>query len=745
MQKYLKLTPFKIGLLLTFFMVLLAIRNPGFLEILELQLLDLRFINRGAVQPGPEVLIAAIDEKSQDALGRWPWPRSTLAKLTDKLAEAGVAVIGFDMVLSESGNDPRDVLVRLTESASASNSSDQQVLDRLKERFLAEKTSDQNLADSFMNAKNIILGYFFHDSLEEVKHLPSTTIRENLERIQSTRYKNPVISNDADLTFVRKFPAVESNLSIFAKAVAGGGFLNLAPDKDGIIRHYPLVVEAGEYFYPPLFLRVVGHYLEEDNHSFSANANGLREVRLGDIQVPADLSSRFLINYYGLQKTFPHTSIVDILNDKILAEELAGRIVLVGATGKGLADLRATPFEKVLPGVEINATIIDNILQNNYLSQPEWYNTFNYLMVLGIGLVLSFALSRVKAVTGFIVSVFLILIYFIFSQSMFNRGIWINITYPCLQIMAVYTSITAFNYFHETQQRRFIHGAFGQYLSPAIIHKLIKDPSLLKLGGEQKRLTAFFSDVAGFSSISENLTPQQLVELLNEYLTAMTNIVLEYGGTVDKYEGDAIIAFFGAPVDYPDHALRTCLVSLDMQKKLAEMRAHWKKFGKPEMTVRIGLNTGVMVVGNMGSKTRMDYTMMGDAVNLASRLEGVNKIYGTDIMISEFTYEDVKNDIEARELDKIRVVGKAEPIRIYEVLARKGELDPKTSQVMDCFQSGLDQYRLKKWDEASHFFQQALDINPEDSPSQTFLKRCNEFKSATLPEDWDGVYQMTSK
>jgi len=745
MQKYLKLTPFKIGLILTFFMVLLAIRNPGFLEILELQLLDLRFINRGAVQPGPEVVIAAIDEKSQDKLGRWPWPRSTLAKLTDKLAEAGVAVIGFDMVLSESGNDPRDVLIRLTESSSLLTLPDQQALARLKDRFLAEKTADQKLADSFLNAKNIILGYFFHDTLDEVRHQAATTLHENLDRIQSTRYKNPAISNDADLSFVRKFPAVESNLSIFSKAVAGGGFLNLAPDKDGIIRHYPLVVKAGDYFYPPFFLRVAGYYLEEENPVFSANANGLEEVRLGDIKVQADLSAQFLINYYGPQKTFPYISIVDILNGKVAAEELAGRIVLVGATGKGLADLRPTPFEKVLPGVEINATIIDNILQDNYLSQPKWHHTFNYLMVLGIGLVLSFTLSRVKAVTGFTVSAFLILIYSVFNQNMFNRGIWINLTYPCLQIMAVYTSITAFNYFHETQQRRFIHGAFGQYLSPAIIQKLIKNPSLLKLGGEQKRLTAFFSDVAGFSSISENLTPQQLVELLNEYLTAMTDIVLEYGGTVDKYEGDAIIAFFGAPIDYPDHALRTCLVSLDMQKKLVELRAQWKKVGKPEMTVRIGLNTGVMVVGNMGSKTRMDYTMMGDAVNLASRLEGVNKIYGTYIMISEFTYEDVQNDIEVRELDKIRVMGKAEPVRIYEVLARKGELDPKTRQVIDCFQSGLDQYRLKKWDEASHFFQQALDINPEDAPSQTFLKRCNEFKSAILPEDWDGVYQMTSK
>lgn len=744
MEKFLKVTPFKIGLILTFCMVLLAIRNPGFLEVLELQLLDFRFINRGAVQPGPEVVIAAIDEKSQDTLGRWPWPRSTLAKLTDKLAQAGVATIGFDMVLSESGSDPRDVLLQLTDD-SAMDSADQQALARLKARFLAQKTSDQNLAESFLNAKNIILGYFFHDSLEEVKHLSATTIRETLNRIQPTRYKDPVISKDADLNFVRNFSAVESNLSIFSKAVAGGGFLNIVPDRDGIIRHYPLVVKAGEYFYPPLFLRIVGHYLEEENPAFSANANGLEEIRLGDIKVQSDLKARFLINYYGGQKAFPYISIVDILNDKIPAEELEGRIVLVGATGKGLADLRATPFEKVLPGVEINATIIDNILQDNYLSQPKWHHTFNYLTVLGIGLVLSFALSRLKAVRGFTVSAALIIVYSIFNQNMFNRGIWINLTYPCLQIMAVYTSITAFNYFNETRQRRFINGAFGQYLSPTIVRQLIKNPALLKLGGEQKRMTAFFSDIAGFSSISENLTPQQLVELLNEYLTAMTDIVLDYAGTVDKYEGDAIIAFFGAPIDYPDHALRTCLVSLDMQKKLTEMRAQWKKVGKPEMTVRIGLNTGVMVVGNMGSRTRMDYTMMGDSVNLASRLEGVNKIYGTYIMISEFTYEDVKNDIEVRELDKIRVMGKAEPVRIYEVLARKGELDPKTKQVIDCFQSGLDQYRLKKWDEAIGFFQQALNINPEDPPSQTFLKRCNEFKNETLPEDWDGVYQMTSK
>ena len=258
-------------------------------------------------------------------------------------------------------------------------------------------------------------------------------------------------------------------------------------------------------------------------------------------------------------------------------------------------------------------------------------------------------------------------------------------------------------------------------------------------------LTAFFSDIAGFSSISEQLTAGELVILLNEYLTEMTNIVMQYEGTVDKFEGDAIIAFFGAPIDFKDHATRTCYAALDMQKRLAQLRSIWKKSGRHELFMRIGINTGEVTVGNMGSENRFDYTMIGDPVNVAARLEGTNKQYHTETILSEFTYELAKNDIEVRELDSIRVVGKNEPIKIYELLGRKGEMEDHIRLILPHFQKGLEHYKNQRWDEGITCFENALNLYEDDGPSLTYFERCITFQYHPPPPDWDGVFAMRTK
>lgn len=321
---------------------------------------------------------------------------------------------------------------------------------------------------------------------------------------------------------------------------------------------------------------------------------------------------------------------------------------------------------------------------------------------------------------------------------------------PVITIIFTYMGIMVYRFLTEEKEKRFIRGAFAQYLAPSVIEQLTNNPEFLKLGGEKKVLTAFFSDVAGFSTISEKLSPDELVNLLNEYLTEMTDIVLEHSGTVDKFEGDAIIAFFGAPVPYDDHALRACLVSIDMQKSLAKLREKWSK--EPHwpkivhsMQMRIGLNTGPMVVGNMGSKTRMDYTMMGDSVNLAARLEGANKQYGTLNMISEHTYKDVKGSVEVRELDLIRVVGKTEPVRVFELLDRKGKVPHEMEKAYKVYAEGLELYREKKWDAAIVKFGETISLKQDDEPSKRYIVRCEEFKENPPPADWDGVFSMTTK
>jgi adenylate cyclase len=492
--------------------------------------------------------------------------------------------------------------------------------------------------------------------------------------------------------------------------------------------------------------------LQTKDISLTADKFGVAQIKVGDLDIPVDNKGNFLINYYGGPKTFPHISISDIILGKVGQETLEGRIVLVGATGKGIFDLRATPFERIYPGVEINATIIDNILQGNYLRKPLGYLTYNYLLVLLIGLVLSFAISRLKALPGLLLMIFFLISNYFFNQWMFNRGTLVNLVYPTLQILGVYLSITGYNYFSESKQRQFIYNAFGQYLSPTVIKRLINNPDMLKLGGEQKRMTAFFSDVTSFSTISENLTPTQLVKLLNEYLSTMTDIILKHDGTIDKYEGDAIIAFFGAPVDYPEHALRACLASIEMQKTLEQMREVWQSQGRSQLTARMGINTGVMLVGNMGSTTRMDYTVMGDAVNLASRLEGVNKVYGTNMIISHFTFEDVRTAVQVRELDYIRVVGKTEPVKNYEIIGKKGETPELILKALERFAKGRELYRKQEWALALERFHEIEQLKPNDRPAQVFIQRCEEFVelerkngNKVFSENWDGVYQMTSK
>ncbi len=778
LQSFLELTPAKVGLLVTLLMCLFVYTKPYALEILELQMIDLRFKTRGPLKPGPEVIIAVVDEKSQDALGRWPWPRSTMAKLINKLTEYNAFTIGFDMVFSESGEDVYNQAVELIEQQAESGELTPEAAARLRKNFENQKTGDELFAESLKNHGNAILGLFFHEQAD-IHHLSEKQKEAGLKSIERFRYKEFEITDPQGMEKIEKKhsrPAVEANLKIFRNASYQGGYFNLTPDPDGIIRRYPLVMKSGENYYAPFWLHMIGNYREKPHPKFFANGFGIQSVTMGDLKVPVDPEGQFLLNYYGGPQTFTHYSISDILQDKIPAEVFDSRIVLIGATGKGIFDLRATPFERVYPGVEINATAIDNIIQNNFLEPPIWGKTFTFAVILVLGIILTPLLARLRAVGGFFLTLsFLVGYYFINLQffmgsplinqaagmfmktDLIDRAYLLNLVYPSFEIAMVYLSMTAVNYFRESKQKQFIRGAFGQYLSPTVVKRLVDDPNLLALGGDQKRMTAFFSDVAGFSGISEHLTPAQLVELLNEYLSAMEGIIERHEGIIDKYEGDAIIAFWGAPITRPDHALLACRASLEMQSTLEVMRKKWREENRDELTVRIGLNTGRMVVGNMGSSNRMDYTIMGDSVNLASRLEGVNKVYGTNIMVSQFTYEDIKGELECRELDLIRVVGKAEPVAIYEVLGEKGALDENLVKGVELFHEGLARYREKEWSQALETFQQVIDIIPGDKPSQTFIKRCTEFSSApkvarraedkarVLPDDWDGVFQMTSK
>ncbi|MDP2724761.1 MAG: adenylate/guanylate cyclase domain-containing protein, partial [Syntrophales bacterium] len=422
------------------------------------------------------------------------------------------------------------------------------------------------------------------------------------------------------------------------------------------------------------------------------------------------------------------------------------KIVIVGATATGIYDLRVTPFSAVYPGVEIHATVVDNILHQNFLKHSWWTKFLDVIFIIIVGFIMGLLIPRLKgAIQGIFVSLFFISAFIVVNISLFSRyNIWLNLIYPVLTMIAVYLGITVYRYITEEREKKKVRNAFQYYLTASVITEMLKDPSKLKLGGDKKLLTVLFSDIRGFTTISEKLAPEELVHLLNEYLTAMTDIVFKYDGLLDKYMGDAIMAVYGAPLDQPDHAVRAGKTALEMMQALKKLQAKWTEEGRPVLNIGVGINSGDMVVGNMGSQMRFDYTVMGDSVNLGSRLEGINKEYGTNIVISEFTHRIVKDELYCRELDAVRVKGKELPVKIYELLSEMKDADPYR-QFVEIFENGLAKYKQALWDEAIAAFRKVLESRPDDPPAKLYIKRCQELKENPPPQPWDGVFTMTKK
>jgi adenylate cyclase len=714
-----------------------------FFHLLELKSYDFKIRARGERPISGQVAIVAVDEKSLKEKGRWPWPRTFMADLVDKISGAGAAVIGFDIFFPE-----RDRYVPFTTVEEAAKKKDLSNIssENLMEWVQEVGNSDKLFAESILRSERAVLGYFVYASEDRSGDTAEKLTAQQMELLDFSQY--PItqrFDKPGDQVPLRVMSSVGLSLPEFVDAANSAGYVSFVPEVDGVVRWVPMVMQLGDYLFPPLSLQMLREATQLPLAVRIAGF-GVDGLKLGDNVFPTSESGDFLINYYGPAFTFTHYTASEVLDGKIGKKELENKIILVGGTAAGIHDIHTSPYGPLYPGVEVHANIIENLIQQDFIVRPDWLRILDFLMILVSGILLGIVSIYFKAYTMALVLLlgigsYLGADYYLLTQE----GLWINTIYPVFTQIFVYSGITVFKFGFEEREKRFIKGAFSQYLAPAVVDQLMDNPKLLKLGGERKELTAFFSDVAGFSTISENLEPEELVDLLNHYLTEMTDIIMKYEGTVDKFEGDAIIAFFGAPIPHKDHARRTCLVALEMQDRLAELREGWKKEGKHELFMRIGINTGAMVVGNMGSKSRMDYTMMGDSVNLAARLEGVNKQYRTYTMISQFTYEQVKDDIEVRELDLIRVVGKNEPVRIYEVLAKKGELNEEFQEILPVFNEGLDHYRNRRWEEGIQCFEKVLARNEDDGPSLTYFERCINFQAQPPADDWDGVFGMTTK
>ena len=751
-RRIFSLNPFYISLVLATALIAVYIVGPRFLEMVELKALDLRFLLRGPVSPGPEVVIAAIDEKSVDRIGRWPWPRVVIADMIDKLRAGGARAVAFDIgFFEEDVNTNLSLIQRLSDEIKQ-----QSVMNRELDEFLVKERRnadfDLTLSQSIKRAADqVVLGYFFHMARDEsVAHISVAEMDRKVESIMDGRY--PFVrltSPDVELKatpFSQAF-IPEANIPILADAARSCGFFNMFPDPDGTVRWVPMAIKCRDQYYMPLSLQALRTSLGRASSALNVSSVGVEAVSVGAFDLPTDEMGRLLVNFRGPGQTFPHFSIVDILEGNLPANTFKDKIVLAGATAVGIYDMRVTPFDSLFPGVEIHGTVIDNILHQDFLVRPNWTALFDMSLILLVSLVLGLALPRASAVMAPLLGVLLAVSITGANYWLFTRGVWVNIVYPIATLIIVYTSITIFRYVTEEREKKKIKGAFSYYVNPSVVSEMLKNPEMLKLGGDKRIMTVLFSDIRGFTTISENMDPESLVHLLNQYLTAMTDIVFRFDGLVDKYIGDAIMAVWGAPLSQPRHAVLSCLASLEMMHELEGLRKEWARQdpGLPFIDIGIGLNSGPMVVGNMGSDTRFDYTVMGDSVNLGSRLEGANKQYGTNIIIGEMTFEQVKEELVCRELDAVTVKGKALPVRIFELLGEPDKTPKDKILMARAFSRGIMAYKNRRWDEAMKIFSAINVYYPEDHPTELYLERVAELKKNPPAPNWDGVFVMKTK
>lgn len=832
----------RISLVLTVIMMLCFYFGESRIDILslyELKALDARFRLRGGKNPGNDVVIVAVDDTSLEKLGRWPFSRSIHGRLLDTLTEAGAGAVGFDILFTEQEESLE--LIRLRQLRQyfeslpiARSATEGAEFAQLMGQVIEEADHDRKFADAIARNHMTVMPIVFRSESRSVRKPDSektdTETSETMNRPGSNadagKSEPPddeppadlleLMENDASgvgdaslppkikaAAFDYRVPEKENQFDPYKAAAVmlplrryyenaeSVGAVNFSLDIDGNVRWADQIINYyGQYFRTFNFqiARLYRNYEDKDIRILEG-----RGIQFGETFIPLDMKGRLLLNLYGPPMTFKYIPYVQVIDGAFERETFKDKIVLVGFAATGLFDAYTTSYVKdgAMPGVEMHATAIANILNDDFMVRNRNIRRIDMLVIFIIGLLLSILIPRCSSLKA-AVCAFMILLLTLAANyigfSIFN--IWLNIVYPVLTILVLATSTILFKFFTEEKDKRFLKATFESYLSPDVINAMVENKVMPKLGGEARFITAFFTDIEGFTSISEKLTAEQLVELLNQYLSSMTDILISEKGTLDKYEGDAIIAFFGAPQIMEDHAIRACRTALRMQAKLTELSRYWAQAKtapeEPErnvnqlpedewgqgdmwpiavtkMKMRIGINTGRMVVGNMGSSMRMDYTIMGDDVNLAARLENACKHYGVYILISEKTLmirlpddcgnrKTVANFVDVRFMDNVAVAGRKKPVKIYELLGMKGELGVMDQALLETFSTAMNLYLNMQWDEAAAKFRAAAKIerfkDASVNPSLVFLERCRYFKQhppTVKGEGWDGVFRLTKK
>ena len=687
---------------------LLALLLQGWLRPVELVATDLLMRLRGPQPADPRITIVDIDETGIDGVGRWPWRRTHMARLIDRLKADGARVIALDAVFSEPSL--RDADVDLS-------------------------GDDRALAESIRRAGNVVLGYFFRQKAGS----PPTP-----GALAGAAF-NAVYEPPEGIPIPRR-RGVEANLPLFARAAAAQGFFSHERE-GGVLRHYSLAIRHGDDAYPPLALRAAGLFLGRSELAL-ASQSGVAVIEIAGRAVHANERGELWVNYRGPRKTYPTVSAAQVLNGTFQPGTFRDRLVLVGLSESGLADLQASPFGE-MPGVEVHANVADDLLNGTYIRDTGMLAGLSLAALVLLALAVALLVLRTERhLTGALLAAALVLAWPAAAFFAFVTAGWhLQVVSPLLAGSLALVGSLRYRVATEEARAQRIKQTFQHYVSGAVVDEMLRHPERVKLGGERRQMTVLFSDIRGFTSISETLDPEALVQLLNELFTPMTRIVLDHGGTLDKYMGDALMAFFGAPLNQPDHAARACRATLAMRDELVRLNAGWQATGKlpPHLTLGlgIGLNSGEMSVGNVGSEAVFGYTVIGDNVNLGSRIEGLNKDYGTQILVSESTREAAGDGLLFRELDWVRVKGKLQPVGLHELLATLPAAADDTERA-EAFAHGLALYRAQSFAAAAEIFATLAD-HRADGPAKAFLERCRHYQEDPPPADWDGVEVRKTK
>ena len=734
------------GLAITLFFVGHAARayQFGFINQLDSMIYDARLRLMMPGKGDARIVILDIDEKSLGEMGHWPWSRNVMAQLMDKLFDRyQVAIVGFDVVWPERDTSSgMNVLDALAQKELKHEAGFQAAL-----RQLRGKLDFDGLFAASIKGRPVVLGYYFNsdEKAARVNTLPAPVLPDGTFAGRNIAFP--------------RWTGYTGNLPIYLENAAAAGHFNPVVDDDGVSRRVPMIFEYGGAYYEPFSLAMVRTYVALQTGSLpmvepgfppeqalSGNYGAMEWVRVGPYSIPVDDQAAALIPYRGTKGTFSYVSLTDVLHERIDPGLLKGKIAIIGTTAPGLQDLRSTPVGSVFPGVEIHANVIAGIINHGIKSKPAFMLGAEVLLVLVGGAVLSFLLPRLTPLWATLAAALGAVLITVFDFMVWSGAdLVLPLATSILMTAFIYTTNMAYGYFVETRSKRQFAELFGQYVPPELVDRMAADPKKYTMAPKAAELTILFSDVRGFTGISEALEPEELREYIDAYLTAMSGIIRsKYRGTLDKYIGDAIMAFWGAPVEDPQHARNGVLAGLQMQKECEVLNAKFTARGWPALRIGVGLNSGHVRVGDMGSKVRRAYTVMGDAVNVASRLEARTKHYGVGILVGESTRNAVQ-DVVFREVDRIRVKGRGAALAIFEPIGAQSEVGAQTQQELVAWDQALQAYRACRWDEADALLLKLQRMNPACELYTVFSGKVAEKRHTPPAPDWGGVTVFDEK